>query len=208
MKSKFKALIFKNSCIKSLSEFSPDALIYLLIHKMDKVDITKRDDVFLKRKKQFELKAGKIKINCFPTSIWQNTIYKAWSNILGNIIPKIDKIKELLEKYTKACQADEVILFEKNILLYITSYNNKEIKDSERFEKICWSMKKFNNICKIGGTKYRNFIIKNIDNNFYLDDFENSTYIMVVFSNKNVSLELVKINLEICKKMFKDLMNN
>ena len=208
MKSKFKALIFKNSCIKSLSEFSPDALIYVLIHKMDKVDITKRDDVFLKRKKQFELKAGKIKINCFPTSIWQNTIYKAWSNILGNIIPKIDKIKELLEKYTKACQADEVILFEKNILLYITSYNNKEIKDSERFEKICWSMKKFNNICKIGATKYRNFNIKNIDNNFYLDDFENSTYIMVVFSNKNVSLELVKINLEICKKMFKDLMNN
>lgn len=175
---------------------------------MDKIEYSKRNDIFLKRKQEFELKAGKLKINCLSTSIWGNLLYKAWSNILVSIIPKIDKIKELLENYAKACQVDEVILFEKNTLLYISSYNNREIKDARRFERICLAMKKIKILCQKESKKYGNFIIKNINNTIYIDEFENSTYIMVAFSNKNVSLELVKINIEINKKMFKELMSN
>ena len=105
---------------------------------MDKIDEDKRDAIFLNRKKQFESKAGEFKINCYQTSIWENTIYKAWSDILGSIIPKKDKIKELLEKYYKVCQADEVILFEKNFfcifhLLIIKKL--KIMKDLKKFVK-------------------------------------------------------------------------
>ena len=81
---------------------------------MDKVDDKKRNDKFLNRMKQFNSKAGNFKIECFPTSIWEASIYKTWSIILGNIIPNKDKIKSLLEKYCQACLADEVILFERN----------------------------------------------------------------------------------------------
>lgn len=174
---------------------------------MDKVDQEKRNSILLNRKKQFEEKAGNFKIKCFPTSIWENSLYKAWSNILGNIIPNKDKIKELLEKFNKACQSDEVILFEKNIFLYISSFNSKEIKDNERIEKICVDIKKFKNTCQKETKKFKNFLLKNKGNFVYLDEFENSTCIMVSFSNKSVSLELIKINIEIVKKLFKELMN-
>ena len=53
---------------------------------MDKIDEDKRDAVFLNRKKQFELKAGGFKINCYQTSIWENNLYKEWSDIIGSII--------------------------------------------------------------------------------------------------------------------------
>ena len=175
---------------------------------MDKVDEEKRNDIFLNRKKQLEEKAKDFSIDCFPTSIWENSLYKAWSNILKSIIPNMDKINDLLEKYCKACLADEVVLFEKNTLLYISSFKNKEIKDEERFEKICSSMKKFKNICYIESKKYDNFLIKNKVNTIYLQEFENSTCLLVVLSDKNTSLELLKINIEISKKTFSEIMNN
>ena len=180
--------------------------MFVLINKMDKIGDDKRGAIFLNRKKQFESKAGNFKINVYQTSIWENTLYKAWSDIIGSIIPKKDKIKELLEKYCKACQADEVILFEKNTFLYISSFNNKEIKNKERFEKICEEMNKFKKTCQNDSKKFSNFLIKNVGNTIYLDEFENSTCIMVVLSNKTVNLELLKLNIEISKKTFKEIM--
>ena len=175
---------------------------------MDKVDEEKRNEIFLNRKSQLEAKSNNFKIEFYQTSIWENTLYKAWSNILASIIPKKDKIKNLLEKYAKACEADEVALFEKNTLLYITSFHNKDIKNEERFEKICFSMKKFKNTCHLDDKKYNHFLIKNKINTIYIEDFENSTSIMVILPNNNVSLELLKLNLEISKKSFRELMDN
>ena len=82
---------------------------------------SKKKTIFLEKKSQFESKAGNFKIECFPTSIWEINIYNAWSNILGSFIPNKDKIKQLLNKYCQACQADEVVLFERNTFLYISS---------------------------------------------------------------------------------------
>ena len=175
---------------------------------MDKVDEEKRNDIFSNRESQLKAKAGNFTVEFFPTSIWENTLYKAWSKILVSIVPNKDKIKELLERYAKACQADEVVLFEKNTLLYISSYNTKEVKDNERFEKICFGMKKFKNTCYLDDKKYNHFLIKNKINTIYLQDFENSTSLMVILPNNNVSLELLKLNLEIAKKSFREIMDN
>ena len=76
---------------------------------MDKVDEEKRNEIILNRKLELEGKASIYKIEFFLTSIWENTLHKAWSNILASIIPNKDKIKELLENYSKACQADEEV---------------------------------------------------------------------------------------------------
>ena len=174
---------------------------------MDKVDQRKRNEIFQNRVKQFELKAGSFIINCFPTSIWENTLYKAWSDILGRIIRNNLKIKELLGKYALATQVDDVALFEKNTFLCISSFNNKNIKDNERYENICGVMKKFRNTCRMEGKKFNNFLIKNMGTIYYYEEFEKSTYIMVVSSNKKTSLELIKINIQIIKQKFNDVIN-
>ena len=56
---------FYTSCIKSLTELSPNAKIFILINKMDKVDQGKRETILLNRKQQFESKAGNLKLIVF-----------------------------------------------------------------------------------------------------------------------------------------------
>ena len=174
---------------------------------MDKVDQRKRNEIFENRVKQFELKEDNFTIRCFPTSIWENSLYKAWSDILGDIIPNNLKIKELLGKYSIACQVDDVALFEKNTFLCISSFNIKNIRDNERYENICGLMKKLKNTLRKEGKTINNFLLKNIGNIIYYEEFEKSTYIMVVFSNNKTSLELIKINIQIIKKKFNDIIN-
>ena len=208
-KSKYIIIIlFSLSCIKSLSEFSPNAKIFVLINKMDKVDQSKRDAIFSNRQKQFESKIGNFTLKCFPTSIWEATLYKAWSFIIGSIVPNIERIKELLGKYAIACKADEVILFEKNTFLNITSFSGVYVKTDERIEKICSMMKKFKSACRNDSKKFNHFLIQNVKNTIYLDEFLNNTCIMIVLSDKKISLEFLKINLQISKKSFKEIMDS
>ena len=121
---------------------------------MDKVNQNKRNAMFLNRQKQFESKLGDFKMKCFATSIWEPTLYKAWSAIVRSIVPNLEKIKELLGKYSTACKADEIALFEKNTFLNISYFSSIYIKNDERIEKICAEMKKFKNSCKIDSKKF------------------------------------------------------
>ena len=194
----------KFSCLKSLTESSPNAKVYVLVNKMDKLDEEKRNIIFSMKKDKLEAKAGNFKINFYETSIWEISLYKAFSNILSNIIKNKIDVKKLLEEYYIACDANEVILFDKSTLIPISDYNNKEIKDEERFEKMCYLMKKFKSNIK----KFNELIIKNKSNTILFDEFIDNAYIMVISSNKNISLELLRLNLEIIKKKFQDVLNN
>jgi hypothetical protein len=171
---------------------------------MDKNDEAKGKIIFSKKKEKLEAKASNFKINFYQTSIWDISLYKVFSNILSNLVRNKNEVKKLLEEFNKACEADETILFDKNTLLPISFLNNKEIKDVERFEKICYLLKKL----KSSSNKLNELIIKNKSNTILLGQFIDYGYIMVVSSNKNVSLELLKLNLEIIKKKFYDILDN
>lgn len=120
----------------------------------------------------------------------------------------MDSIKELLKKFVTACWADEAVLLEKNTLIKICAYNEREMRDNERFEKMTDIIKKFKNSCKIESKTLKDILIKTINNIIYVEEFENSTYIIVSFKNKKATLELVKINIEVCKNSFKELFGN
>ena len=124
---------------------------------MDKID--ENNTYFSKRKEDFESKKGSFKINYYYTSIWEISLYKAFSDILSSIIKDINNIKNMLEEYSKACEADEVAIFDKNSLLAISSVNNKNFKDEERFEKMCGSIKKFESNYKLISNRFNDLII-------------------------------------------------
>lgn len=172
---------------------------------MDKCEEDKKESILATKKENFEAKAGSLKLNFYQTSIWEPSLYKAFSNILFSIVKHNDKIKKILEDFANACEADEVILFDKKTLLAISSFCNKKIKDEERMEKMCFSMKKFKSNYKNSSNKFSNFIIKNKSNIIYFDELTSTSYIMAVLSNKNASLELLKLNLEIIRKEIENL---
>ena len=191
-------------------ELSPKAKIYIFANKIDKLLDNQKNPVFSKIKEIFE--KVEIKDNSkaiyLPTSIFDISLYKAMSNIYSDLIPKMNKIKELLKKLVTASWADEAVLLEKNTLIKICSFNEKEFKDYERFEKISELIKKFKNTCRLGSISFKDIFIKTINNIIYIDEFENSTYIIIAFQNLKTTLELVKINIEICKKTFKEIIED
>ena len=86
-------------------------------------------------------------VECFKTSIWDETLYKAWSQIVHFLLPNINVLRSNLEQFCKAIKADEVVLFEKSTFLVIANYDAKNHKDEHRFEKISNIIKQFKLSC-------------------------------------------------------------
>jgi hypothetical protein len=109
--------------LEAIEENSPDARIFLLIHKMDLVAEEDREAILEDRKRLIEescLSCGVENFECFGTSIWDETLYKAWSEIVTNLIPNIRLLETHLNKFCRSCDADEVVLFERATFLVIS----------------------------------------------------------------------------------------
>jgi len=109
--------------LEAIEENSPDARIFLLIHKMDLVAEEDREAILEDRKQLIEescLSCGVENFQCFGTSIWDETLYKAWSEIVTNLIPNIGLLESHLNKFCRICDADEVVLFERATFLVIS----------------------------------------------------------------------------------------
>ena len=68
---------------------------------MDKLTDSQKNQFFTKIKEKYEKSEinNNSKTIFLPTSIWDISIYKAWANIYCDLIPKMNKIKELLKKF-------------------------------------------------------------------------------------------------------------
>ena len=171
----------------------------------------KREEIFEKRKKQLEEKSSKFQIKCYPTSIWEASLYKAWTQIVSELSPNRAKIENSLKNFAEACEADEVVLFEKNTFLLCFSYcikkDDENASDEQRFEKISHIIKKFKLSCMSSNSSFKSMVIETKNYSAYMDEFTSATYILVILSNKKVSLELLKLNTALCRQCFEDKLN-
>jgi hypothetical protein len=90
---------------------------------MDLVAEEDREAILEDRKRLIEescLSCGVENFQCFGTSIWDETLYKAWSEIVTNLIPNIRLLETHLQKFCRICDADEVVLFERATFLVIS----------------------------------------------------------------------------------------
>ncbi|KAL3822077.1 hypothetical protein ACHAXA_000145 [Cyclostephanos tholiformis] len=109
--------------LEAIEENSPDARIFVLVHKMDLVAEEERELILEDRKRLIEescLGVGVQHFQCFGTSIWDETLYKAWSEIVTNLIPNIGVLESHLSDFCRICDADEVVLFERATFLVIS----------------------------------------------------------------------------------------
>ena len=47
-------------------------------------------------------------VQCFRSSIWDETLYKAWSAIVYQLIPNVGSMEQKLKKFAEIVDADEV----------------------------------------------------------------------------------------------------
>lgn len=116
-----------NAVIKALEEYSPRAHVFCLVHKMDLVQVDYRNSLFEERQVAIKEKSGRFArhVISYATTIWDQTLYKAWGNIVHTLIPNLDVIEEYLGQLAEAIEAEEVILFERTTFLTVMSHTSE-----------------------------------------------------------------------------------
>lgn len=63
-----------------MKKYSPNAIVFILIHKLDKIKESEREAVLEEKKSKILAASEGVTIKeVYGTSIWDETLYKAWS---------------------------------------------------------------------------------------------------------------------------------
>lgn len=145
-------------------------------------------------------------MKCFATSIWDETLYKAWSQIVYSLIPNVDLLETQLKDFSVICGADEVVLFERATFLVIShaSTLDSEQFDSHRFERISNIIKQFKISCSKSQSQFQGMEVRNSHFTAYIDMFTGNTYIMIISAGTGVktSTTLTQMNIAAARKHF------
>ncbi|KAK0543726.1 GTP-binding protein gtr1 [Tilletia horrida] len=111
---------YYQGCLTALQEYSPQAQVFCLLHKMDKIPASERQAVYYAKMEELKHKSGPdAKVTCFATSIWNESLYFAWSRVVHTLIPNVAILEKHLSQFARICSAVEVVLFEKTTFLVI-----------------------------------------------------------------------------------------
>ncbi|KAF1996412.1 GTP-binding protein GTR1 [Amniculicola lignicola CBS 123094] len=130
-----------SNIIRALSENSPSAKVFCLIHKMDLVQSRLRAQLFEERAAYIKSASEGFAetVEFFATSIWDQSLYKAWTQIIYQLIPNAGAIESLLNELAEIIDARELILYERTTCLMVTHVTRVAETSNpfiDRFERI------------------------------------------------------------------------
>jgi len=200
-----KDLHYYQSCLEAILQNSPDAKIFCLVHKMDLVQEDQRDFIFTEREEDLKKLSKPLDCTCFRTSIWDETLYKAWSSIVYMLIPNVKDMESSLNEFAEILDADEVLLFEKATFLVISHAQRHQHRDVHRFEKISNIIKQFKLSCSKLAAHFQSMEVRNSNFSAFIDVFTANTYVMVIVSDSQIPSEAILINIRNARKHFEHL---
>jgi Ras-related GTP-binding protein A/B len=202
-----------NDIVEALDQHSHDAKVFVLLHKMDLFAEDVRHSVFLDRENHI-LNACRgykgLTVRCFPSSIWDETLYRAWSEIVHCLVPNTKLLQDNLGELCRICGADEVVLFESTTFLVIAQCELKREggvahTDAHRFEKISNIIKQFKLSCRKAQAQFDGMMVQNSQFTSFFNLFTNNTCIMLIVSDPKVEPEAIQLNIEAARAHFDSL---
>lgn len=173
--------------IEAVEQHSPDARVYVLVHKMDLVKDDVREAVFSEKEASILAQAGdRLRVQCFRTSIWDETLYRAWSHIVYSLVPNTALLESHLNEYCMICGADEVVLFESTTFLVIAHATCVPHSDVHRFEKISNIIKQFKLSCRKVQAHFEGMLVRHQQLTALFESLTRSTAIMFISSDPDV----------------------
>ena len=200
-----KDLHYYQSCLEAIIQSSPKAKIFCLVHKMDLIEEDQRELIFKDRCNQLEKLSLPLECKCFSTSIWDETLYKAWSSIVYMLIPNVMEIEKSLGEFADIMEANEVLLFEKSTFLIIAHAQRTEHRDVHRFEKISNIIKQFKLSCIKLAAQFTYMEVRNSKFSAFFDAFTSHTYLCVVMPQSTFSTPMMQLNIRAARKHFEIL---
>ncbi|KAI5841003.1 Gtr1/RagA G protein conserved region-domain-containing protein [Morchella snyderi] len=200
-------LITYSSCIEALRDNSSHALIFCLVHKMDLVQTELREKLFLERSAVLKERSRGMSIVCYPTSIWDETLYKAWAQIVYNLIPNLPQLENHLRRFAEIAEAEEVILFERTTFLVISAVTRSTEPNPfpDRFEKISNIVKQFKQSCTKMASNFTAFELRAHMFSAFIDVLTPNTYILVVMPANAAESATTLMNIAVARKHFEKL---
>ncbi|PAV64306.1 hypothetical protein WR25_25377 [Diploscapter pachys] len=208
-------LRYYQSCLEALLHNSPKAKVFCLVHKMDLISEDQREATFNARVADIvrysNAAAGAPTdrtepiAQCFKSSIWDETLYKAWSAIVYQLIPNVEVMSEKLQKFAKLVEADEVLLFERATFLVVAHAEIVEHRDAHRFEKVSNIIKQFKLSCSKTASQFDYMHINNSRFSAFIDVFTQNTVIMVILSDTTVTPATMGINIKRARQTFEKI---
>ncbi|KAJ8939933.1 hypothetical protein NQ318_007861 [Aromia moschata] len=196
---------YYQSCLEAILQNSPEAKIFCLIHKMDLISEDQRDIIFKEREADLKRLSRPLDCTCFRTSIWDETLYRAWSSIVYMLIPNVKELENSLQQFANIVDADEVLLFEKATFLVISHCQRKHHRDVHRFEKVSNIIKQFKLSCSKLAAQFQSMEVRNSAFAAYIDMFTSNTYVMVCMSDPQIPSEVTLINIRNARKHFGEI---
>ncbi|KAJ3244700.1 Interleukin-4 receptor subunit alpha [Chytriomyces hyalinus] len=214
-----KDLQYYQNSLEAIRTNSKDAQICCLIHKMDLIPITKREEAFRALQERVMNLSGGMNVKCYGTSIWDETLYRAWSAIVNSLIPNAKYLENELDKFCRVCDADEIILFERITFLAICHSTPGEFQqtpedgstakallpDTSRFEKVSNIIKLFKLSCAKGQAQFKSMEVRSPGFAAYIDVLTSNTYVMIIVSDTNIQSAAVTLNVNAARKHFQKI---
>ncbi|XP_076347287.1 ras-related GTP binding A/B [Tachypleus tridentatus] len=196
---------YYQSCLEAILQNSSEAKIFCLVHKMDLVQEDQRDLIFKEREEDLKRLSRPLECICFRTSIWDETLYKAWSSIVYTLIPNVQQLESNLQHFADIIDADEVLLFERATFLVISHCQRKPHRDIHRFEKVSNIIKQFKLSCSKLAAQFHSMEVRNKNFASFVDTFTPNTYVMVILSDPSIPSAATLINIKNARKHFEKL---
>ncbi|KAG7205460.1 hypothetical protein KM043_007447 [Ampulex compressa] len=200
-----KDMHYYQSCLEAILQNSPEAKIFCLVHKMDLVQEDQRDIIFREREDDLKRLSLPLECTCFRTSIWDETLYRAWSSIVYMLIPNVKELEQSLKQFTNIIDAEEVLLFERATFLVISYCQRQQHRDVHRFEKVSNIIKQFKLSCSKLAAQFQSMEVRNTNFAAFIDVFTSNTFVMVVMSDPAIPSAATLINIRNARKHFEKL---
>ena len=196
-----------NICMRLLIEKSPNAKIYIFIHKMDMIIMNKRKKMFEDKKNEISQKLINLKLNSnskiYATSIWDGSLYIPWREIMGNMVANEAKLEKGLYYLSEACGCEEIFLFEKNTLLCIYSLvKGNSLNKDEKIKKISFLLKKLKQVLGKNKAGFSNLKMRLNNIMVYIELFSKYSYILFLSQKPKINYEFLSLNIYSLKQNF------
>jgi len=165
-----------------------------LVHKMDLVAIKERERKLTFHEDAIRANsaalrstgAGALGVDVHPTTIWDESLYAAWSQIVHRLVPNINSLEKKVHSLCAACGADEAVLFERTTFLVLSTASRRPHKDGHRHEKLSNIVKQFKLSCANASAEFAAMTICGSRFKAILESLTEHTFILLVVSDSAV----------------------
>ncbi|KAG8978131.1 GTP-binding protein gtr1 [Tulasnella sp. 425] len=209
-----KDLIYYRDCLEACGKFSPEADVFLLVHKMDLVGGKKeKAEVFARKKKELLANSGTTKVKIFGTTIWDESLYKAWSRIVHTLIPNAPLLSKHLSTFARICSASEVVLFERTTFLIIARSGDQSMAefDSDSDDSLDGTQHTdgesdvaLNPKSKLQ-EQFNSLEIRFPHYTAVLEILTSNTYVMIIVADPDVQSAALRMNIRLAREKFEEL---